>query len=40
MKRRKKAGRKSIGLIPKRAKRIRKSGESWKNAMRRAAKKR
>lgn len=30
---------KKIGCIPKKAKRIRKKGESWKSAMRRAAKK-
>jgi hypothetical protein len=34
-----KAGKKSIGKIPKKAKKIRKKGESWKSAMKRAAKK-
>lgn len=38
-KKRKTKGRKSIGTIARKAKRIRKKGESWRAALKRAAKK-
>jgi hypothetical protein len=38
MRKKRKTGKKSIGKIPRLAKKIRKSRESWKGAMKRAAK--